>query len=138
MYEIEIEEFDAGKGAWRPFQLPAGDQLQLEIVMLDPYIRTNLLPSNSTKGVFVSRAGLKLPDQHGVFSFKVTHKRRGYSYIVEKTIVPVRHFQHDEYPRFLTAAYPYYASSGSMMAGFLLFSVVFLYHKDPQDKPKSQ
>lgn len=107
--------------------------------MLDPYIRTNLVASNKTKGVFVSPPNLKLPDQHGVYSFKVTYKRRGYSYLVEKSIVPVRHFRHDEYPRFLSAAYPYYASSGSMMLGFFVFSVVFLYYKDAEGgKKKSQ
>ncbi len=44
-------------------------------------------------------------------------------------IVPVRPFKHNEYERFLLAAYPYYASAFSTMAAFFLFGFFFLYHK---------
>ena len=43
--------------------------------------------------------------------------------------VSVRPFRHNEFERFLTAAYPYYASVLSTMAAFFIFSLVFLYHK---------
>ena len=43
--------------------------------------------------------------------------------------VSVRPFRHNEFERFLTAAYPYYASVLSTMAAFFVFSLVFLYHK---------
>lgn len=42
--------------------------------------------------------------------------------------VPVRPFRHNEYERFVPAAYPYYASAFSMLAGFILFGFVFLYN----------
>ena len=39
---------------------------------------------------------------------------------------------HDQYERFIPSAYPYYASSFSMMAGVFVFALVFLYTKDEQ------
>ena len=41
----------------------------------------------------------------------------------------MRPFKHDEYERFIVAAYPYYASIFSAMAGFFLFSLAILYSK---------
>lgn len=43
--------------------------------------------------------------------------------------VPVRPFRHNEFERFLTAAYPYYAATASTMAAFFLFTLAFLHHK---------
>nr|CAD1818629.1 unnamed protein product [Ananas comosus var. bracteatus] len=43
--------------------------------------------------------------------------------------IPVRPFRHNEYERFITAAYPYYGASFSTMAAFFIFSIVYLYHK---------
>jgi oligosaccharyltransferase complex subunit beta len=44
-------------------------------------------------------------------------------------VVPVRPFKHDEYERFLLAAYPYYAGAASTMAAFLLVGLAVLYTK---------
>ncbi|KAI3635749.1 hypothetical protein MIR68_006387 [Amoeboaphelidium protococcarum] len=128
VYEIELEELVNGK--WRPFQLPSkDDKVQLEFVMLDPFIRTNLVPSQG--GKFVTRPDLILPDVHGVYTLKVEYKRRGYSYIVQKDVVSIVPFRHNEYPRFLVAAYPYYASVGLSMSVFILFTMFYLYYQDP-------
>ncbi|KAI3633303.1 hypothetical protein MIR68_008250 [Amoeboaphelidium protococcarum] len=128
VYEIELEELVNGK--WRPFQLPSkDDKVQLEFVMLDPFIRTNLVPSQG--GKFVTRPDLILPDVHGVYTLKVEYKRRGYSYIVQKDVVSIVPFRHNEYPRFLVAAYPYYASVGLSMGVFILFTLFYLYYQDP-------
>lgn len=43
--------------------------------------------------------------------------------------VPVRPFRHDEYERFLTCAFPYYASAASTMAAFFVLGWFFLYSK---------
>ncbi len=43
--------------------------------------------------------------------------------------VPVRPFRHNEFERFLTAAYPYYAAAASTMAAFFALTLVFLHHK---------
>lgn len=70
-----------------------------------------------------------MPDVYGVFKYVVKYTRPGYSRIERSITVPVRPFRHNEYERFIPAAYPYYASAFSMMAGFFVFSFYFLYHK---------
>ncbi len=47
-------------------------------------------------------------------------------YVVQ---VSVRPFRHNEFERFLVAAYPYYMSVFSTMAAFFVFGFAFLYHK---------
>ena len=56
---------------------------------------------------------------------------RGRGFICLGRQISVRPFRHNEYERFIPAAYPYYTSAFSMMAGVLLFSFVFLYYRDP-------
>lgn len=41
----------------------------------------------------------------------------------------MRPYRHDEYERFILAAYPYYASAASTMAAFLVLGLAFLYGK---------
>lgn len=96
--------------------------------MLDPYIRRTLtpLPSASNQRAAKFQTHLQLPDVYGVFTFRVNYKRPGYTYLLDQSTVALRPFRHDEYPRFLTAAYPYYAGAASMSAGFLVFVVVWL------------
>jgi oligosaccharyltransferase complex subunit beta len=59
----------------------------------------------------------------------VDYKHLGYSYINFEETVPVRPYKHDEYARFLMAAYPYYASVASSMAAFFLLGFVYLYSR---------
>lgn len=95
--------------------------------MLDPYIRTTLKQVPVQSGSFGRfEANIRLPDRYGVFTFKVNYKRSGLTYILAEDQVSIRPLRHNEYPRFLTAAYPYYASTGSMIVGFLVFSTVWL------------
>ena len=42
------------------------------------------------------------------------------------TVVPLVPPRHDEYPRFLSAAWPYYAGAISTSLGFLVFSIIWL------------
>jgi oligosaccharyltransferase complex subunit beta len=43
--------------------------------------------------------------------------------------VSIRPFHHDEYERFIFSAYPYYTSTFSMMAGFFIFGLFFMYSR---------
>ena len=72
----------------------------------------------------------QLPDVYGVFQFRVDYKRSGYSYLYSSSQVSVRPYRHTEYERFILSAYPYYASSFSMMFGLFIFSFVFLYYRE--------
>jgi oligosaccharyltransferase complex subunit beta len=138
VYVLEVAEYKDDQ--WVPFQ---ADDIQLEVIMLDPYIRTTLKDETPAVthhhyGRFISH--VKLPDVYGVFTFKVNYKRPGWTYLLAEDVVAIRPFRHNEYPRFLSAAYPYYASVGSMVLGFLVFSVVWLStwgNRQSLDKKKS-
>jgi oligosaccharyltransferase complex subunit beta len=119
-YEIEIEEWNGKK--WAPY---TGSDVQLEFIMLDPYVRTSLKPSNGKLTTI-----FQIPDVYGFFTFKVEYLRKGISRLESIERVPVRPFRHTEYERFIDAAYPYYASATSMLVGLFVFSWVFLYYRE--------
>ncbi|KAI8994538.1 Dolichyl-diphosphooligosaccharide--protein glycosyltransferase subunit WBP1 [Pilobolus umbonatus] len=122
VYTIEITEYKEDE--WVPYV--AGD-VQLELIMLDPYLRLTLdqIPApHEPFGRF--RREFRLPDVYGVFTFRVNYKRPGLTFISAEDQVSIRPFRHNEYPRFLTAAYPYYASTASMVLGFIVFSAIWL------------
>jgi len=127
-YSVDIQEWVGGK--WVPYK---GTDVQLEFTMLDPYVRTTL--KNDGKGHFSTQ--FKIPDVYGIFTFRVKYERAGYTSITEERIVTVRPFLHNEYERFILAAYPYYASAFSMMFGLFVFSFFFLYTKEGTPKKKS-
>merc|ERR1711971_159539 len=91
------------------------------------------LTLNNQNGHFEGK--FKIPDVYGVYQFKVDYVRPGLSRLLSTTQFSVRPWRHDQYERFISSAYPYYASSFSMMFGVVLFSVVFLHH---QEKPKTE
>lgn len=120
-YSIEIEEWKGKK--WVPYN---ADDIQLEFIRLDPYVRLTLKSNGS--GKFSTR--FNIPDIYGIFTFKVEYSRKGYSHLDSIVRVPVRPFRHNEYERFIEAAYPYYASALSMIVGLFVFSWFFLYHRE--------
>lgn len=102
---------------------------------------------------------MKLPDVYGVFKLVVDYHRIGYTsvfsatqvsfsflmslYFVRSDVVSslpkisVRPFTHTQYERFITSAYPYYASAISMMLGVFLLSFVYLYLREGKPKTKT-
>ncbi|KAJ3272650.1 hypothetical protein HDV01_005397 [Terramyces sp. JEL0728] len=126
VYELELLKLENGK--YSPFT-PA--DAQFEAVMLDPYIRQTMKPKGN-KLV----AEFRLPDHYGVFTFKVEYKRHGLTYLNINETVQIRPFRHDQYPRFLTVANPYYVNVWSMFAAFFLFTAVVLYHRDTKKLKK--
>ncbi|KAF9973264.1 hypothetical protein BGZ73_003490 [Actinomortierella ambigua] len=123
-YTIEMSEYHDDE--WYPF---VADDVQLELIMLDPYIRKTLeraeVDEASTLGVYSTT--VQLPDHYGVFKFTVNYKRPGLSYIESVTTVGIHPYRHDQYPRFISQAKPYYTSAASMGIGFLVFSFVYLW-----------
>ena len=71
----------------------------------------------------------KLPDVYGVFSYRTTYHKEGYTALATVSRAPIRPYRHDEYERFITQATPYYASSLSMLAGLFIFSALFVFMK---------
>nr|CAD1834618.1 unnamed protein product [Ananas comosus var. bracteatus] len=119
-YSVEIYEWSGT--SWEPY---VADDVQVQFYMMSPYVLKTL--SNNQKGLYST--SFKVPDVYGVFQFKVEYQRLGYTSLRLAKQIPVRPFRHNEYERFITAAYPYYGASFSTMAGFFIFSIVYLYHK---------
>ncbi|KAJ1439658.1 Dolichyl-diphosphooligosaccharide--protein glycosyltransferase subunit WBP1 [Ochromonadaceae sp. CCMP2298] len=120
VYSMVVEQFTGG--AWEPF---SADDMQMEFVMLDPYVRKTL---TANKGIF--SATFIAPDSYGIFKFRVMYRRPGFSVLHAETQVSIRPFKHDEYERFIFSAYPYYSSALSATIAIFVFSVFFLYSSD--------
>ncbi|XP_070561467.1 dolichyl-diphosphooligosaccharide--protein glycosyltransferase 48 kDa subunit-like [Ptychodera flava] len=119
-FSIVIEKLSNGK--WIPFD---GDDVQLEFVRIDPFVRTTLKRKGDRY-----HTQFTLPDVYGVFQFKVDYNRIEYTHLYSSTQVSVRPLQHIQFERFIPCAYPYYASAFSMIAGVFVFSLVYLHHRD--------
>ncbi|KAG6548466.1 hypothetical protein Mapa_009954 [Marchantia paleacea] len=119
-YSVEIHEW-TGK-EWRPYQ---ADDVQVQFYMMSPYVLKTM--DHNAKGLY--HTSFQVPDVYGVFQFKVEYKKLGYTSLTLSKQIPVRPFRHNEYERFIKAAYPYYGGAFSMMTGFFVFGIVFLYHK---------
>ncbi|KAI5467958.1 Dolichyl-diphosphooligosaccharide--protein glycosyltransferase subunit WBP1 [Mariannaea sp. PMI_226] len=126
-YAISISEY--ADGGWMPFRVPEGDSLQLEFSMLSPFHRVDLKPTSETQHATIFTTNLTLPDQHGIFNFKVNYKRPFLTYLESKETVSVRHMAHDEWPRsyVITGAYPWLSGIGATIVGFVAFSALWMY-----------
>lgn len=136
VFNIELSEYAYDK--WVPYEVPAGDELQLEFTMLSPFHRLALQPTKKTETSTIYSAKFVTPDQHGIFSFRVNYKRPFLTNIEEKHEVTVRHFAHDEYPRSwaISGGWVWIAGLWSVIGGFLAFVVVWLYSAPAADKTK--
>ncbi|PWY90848.1 Dolichyl-diphosphooligosaccharide-protein glycosyltransferase 48kDa subunit [Aspergillus heteromorphus CBS 117.55] len=136
VFSIEISEYSNDK--FVPFEVPANDALQLEFSMLSPFQRLKLEPSSRTENSTIYTTQFTVPDQHGIFSFRVNYKRPFLTNIEEKHEVTVRHFAHDEYPRSwkISGGWVWIAGLWSVIGGFLAFVFVWLYSEPTSAKTK--
>ena len=99
--------------------------------MLSPFHRLALSPdsSKSTDSAAAYSTTFKLPDQHGIFNFKVNYKRPLLSNVEEKNTVSVRHMAHDEWPRsfVISGAWPWIGGVGVTVAGWLAFVALWMF-----------
>ncbi|KAL2017371.1 hypothetical protein VTK56DRAFT_2251 [Thermocarpiscus australiensis] len=137
-YTISLSEYSWT--TWKPFTLPANDALQLEFTMLSPFHRLPLAPDagNAYAGdpsASAYSAAFRLPDQHGIFNFRVNYKRPFLSHVDEKSTVSVRHMAHDEWPRsfVISGAWPWIAGVGVTVAGWLAFCALWMFSA-PRDR----
>ncbi|KAL6866484.1 oligosaccharyl transferase glycoprotein complex, beta subunit [Amphichorda felina] len=136
-YSISVSEYSWD--SWRPYTLPESDALQLEFSMLSPFHRLDLEPIETTADATVYGTTFILPDQHGIFNFRVNYKRPFLSNVDEKNTVSVRHIAHDEWPRsfVISAAWPWISGIGATITGFLAFCAVWVYSR-PAPSKKTQ
>ncbi|KZT11101.1 dolichyl-diphosphooligosaccharide-protein glycosyltransferase [Laetiporus sulphureus 93-53] len=130
-YTMHISKFNPQTSTWEPYS--GINDMQLEFTMLDPHIRTILPPVAGEAGNY--SVTFRVPDRHGVFKFVVDYKRRGWSYLQSTTVVPVVPPRHDEYPRFLSPAWPYYAGAISTSVAFVLFCALWLAGDSVEPQP---
>ena len=119
-YSIDLEEFKSG--SWQPFKTA---KAYVEFVMLEPKIRKYLQFNAGSLSI-----KFKAPDVHGVYQFKTFLYEPGYTWIETASKATVRPFKHNQFERFLVCATPYYVSIFASIAGFLIFSFSFLFHKN--------
>jgi oligosaccharyltransferase complex subunit beta len=74
VFTTYISAFDGASGTWK--RTSKLKDVQLEFTMLDPHIRTSLLPAAGEAGKYSVK--FQVPDRHGVFKFIVDYKRKGY------------------------------------------------------------
>lgn len=134
-YSISLSEWSwAG---WQAFKVPAEDELQLEFSMLSPFHRLPLAldKAHSSPEASAYTVSFKVPDQHGIFNFKVNYKRPFLTNIEEKNTVSVRHMAHDEWPRsfVISGAWPWIAGIAVTVTGWLGFCALWMYSA-PTDK----
>ena len=108
--------------------------------MLSPFHRLDLQPVSRTENSTIYSARFTVPDQHGIFSFRVNYKRPFFTNIEEKHEVTVRHYAHDEYPRSweISAGWVWIGGLWSVIGGFLAFVVMWLYCEPSATASKSK
>jgi len=122
-FRMVIEQWNGEK--WVAYK---ADDVQLDFTMLDPHVRKSM--SHDGKGLYT--ANFKVPDRYGVFQFKISYRRLGYTALSYAEQIPVTPFRHNEFERFIHQAFPYYTSAFSMLFGFLAFSVLFPHFRPAQ------
>jgi oligosaccharyltransferase complex subunit beta len=135
-FNIELSEYT--NSHYSPLVIPAADSLQLEFSMLSPFHRLPLHPIRTTPNSTIFSTSFKLPDQHGIFAFKVNYKRPFLTNVEEKRQVTVRHFAHDEWPRSwrITGGWVWIAGLWSVVGGFVAFVAIWLYCEPPKEEER--
>ncbi|OXG16308.1 oligosaccharyltransferase complex subunit beta [Cryptococcus neoformans Ze90-1] len=127
-YSLTLAQYvtnENGTSSWGPFH---ADDIQMDFTMLDPHIRTAMIEDkfSSSADATTYQARFIAPDRHGVFKFVVEYWRPGWSYIRTSSTASVVPLRHDEYPRFITGAWPYYIAAISTSVTFLAFVAIWL------------
>ncbi|KAF7587982.1 oligosaccharyl transferase glycoprotein complex, beta subunit [Aspergillus hancockii] len=138
VFNIEVSEYNYD--GYVPFEVPENDALQLEFTMLSPFHRLDLKPTGKTHNSTIYSTKFIVPDQHGIFSFRVNYKRPFLTNIEEKHEVTVRHYAHNEYPRSwkITGGWVWIAGLWSVVGGFLAFVIVWLYSAPTATAPTAK
>ncbi|KKY16026.1 putative dolichyl-di-phosphooligosaccharide-protein glycotransferase [Phaeomoniella chlamydospora] len=131
-FEISLSEYSHTH--WVPFTVPSDDDLQLEFTMLSPFHRLPLHPISQTANSTLYSTSFTLPDQHGIFTFRVNYKRPFLSNVDEKRTVTVRHYAHNEWPRSwkISGGWVWIAGLWSVIGGFIAFVGLWLYCESPK------
>ncbi|KAG8858498.1 oligosaccharyl transferase glycoprotein complex, beta subunit [Tulasnella sp. 330] len=131
-FTMDLSQYNPARGSYVP--KPDVEDMQLDFTMLDPHVRTALLPVAGQPGKY--SVTFRAPDRHGVYKFIVNYKRKGFTSVQVSMLVPIVPPRHDGYPRFLSAAWPYYTGAISTSVAFILFCVVYLGGEAEEDRQR--
>lgn len=115
--DFQIKE----NGKWIPF---VSDDIQFQFTMLDPYYQ---VPLEQVGKLATYTYKFKTPWRLGIFKFVVDYKRYGLSYIDSAMEVSVIQLRHDEFPRYETTGYPYFAAVFVLMGSSFMFVIHFAF-----------
>ncbi|MCJ1439177.1 oligosaccharyl transferase glycoprotein complex, beta subunit [Xylographa pallens] len=137
-FTVELSEYT--QTHWSPPTIPASDALQLEFTMLSPFHRLALLPVQFTPNSTLYSTTFTLPDQHGIFAFKVNYKRPFMTSVDVKREVTVRHFAHDEWPRswMISGGWVWIAGIWVTIAGWVAFAAIWLWSEPAFDAARGK
>ncbi|KAL8722551.1 MAG: hypothetical protein Q9181_007465 [Wetmoreana brouardii] len=137
-FNIELSEYSFDHLS--PFTVLPGDSLQLEFTMLSPFHRLDLQPISTTANGTIFSTTFRLPDQHGIFAFRVNYKRPFLTNIDVKREVTVRHFAHDEWPRswMISGAWTWIAGIWVTVAGWVAFVAIWLWSEPAYERSQGK
>ncbi|KAL8728386.1 MAG: hypothetical protein Q9166_005430 [cf. Caloplaca sp. 2 TL-2023] len=133
-FNIELSEYSFDHLS--PFTVSREDKLQLEFTMLSPFHRLDLQPISTTANSTIFSTTFRLPDQHGIFAFRVNYKRPFLTNIDVKREVTVRHFAHDEWPRswMISAGWVWIAGIWVTVIGWVAFVALWLWSEPAYER----
>ncbi|MCJ1229878.1 oligosaccharyl transferase glycoprotein complex, beta subunit [Toensbergia leucococca] len=137
-FNIELSEHSSDHLI--PLTVSSEDALQLEFAMLSPFHRLTLQPVSQTLNSTIFSATFRLPDQHGIFAFRVNYKRPFLTNIDVKREVTVRHFAHDEWPRswMISGGWVWIAGIGVTVVGWMFFVALWLWSEPAYEKSQGK
>ena len=106
-----------GRGG-EPF-LPADPKdFQFELKMMNIQLRKSF---DSVVGGCLAVDGIQFPPKPAIYTLRISHNRPGWSQLNWEERILLRPFRHDEFPRFIPVAFPYYASwIGILVASYFV------------------
>lgn len=137
-FSIELSEYSYNQLI--PLTIPSSDALQLEFTMLSPFHRLNLQPVSQTANSTIFSYTFRLPDQHGIFAFRVNYKRPFLTTVDVKREVTVRHFAHDEWPRswMISAGWVWIAGVWITVIGWVAFVGLWLWSEPAYERSQGK
>ena len=137
-FTVELSEYTHTH--WSPLNVPSSDALQMEFSMLSPFHRLALIPISQSLNSTVYSATFTLPDQHGIFSFKVNYKRPFMTSVDVKREVTVRHFAHDEWPRswMISGGWVWIAGVWITITGWVAFVAIWLWSEPAYESARGK
>lgn len=119
---MQVQVLERQGSEWVPH---VSESVVGQYTMLDPYLRQ---PMQHTGGGNYA-LNFRAPDVYGVFKYVVDYKVPGYSFLHFEELMPLRPLRHDQYPRFILQAYPYYAALFSISVGFFVMIAATMFTK---------